>query len=119
MGTAEKAYDFSVRIAEIVRYLKADDREFPLSDRLLGCGVSAGLSVREGEWKAAAEWVRQTDYIIEMAVRGGYLTGRQGLPIREECAALLTALENMQEGTGRGKSKDDKKGENYYETAKK
>ena len=44
MDIAERAYDYSVRVAELVRYLKAEEKDFPLSDKLLDCAVSAGLS---------------------------------------------------------------------------
>lgn len=106
MGIQESAYDLSVRIAEIVRYLKEEGGEFPLGDKLLDCGVKAGLSAREGDVKAAADYVRQADYILEMAVKSGYLSERQSLPIRTECAGLLAALEEaerlQQQGTGMG-----------------
>lgn len=93
MGIQESAYDLSVRIAEIVRYLKEEGGEFPLGDKLLDCGVRAGISARKGDLKAAADYVRQADYILEMAVRSGYLSERQSLSIRSECAGLLAALE--------------------------
>lgn len=93
MDIQESAYDLSVRIAEIVRYLKEDVGEFPLSDKLLDCGVKAGLSAREGGLKATADYVRQADYILEMAVKSGYLSERQSLPIRTECADLLAELD--------------------------
>ena len=93
MSFQERAYDFSVRIAEIVRYLKEEGGEFPLGDKLLDCGVRAGISTREGNLKAAADYVRQAEYILEMSVKSGYLSERQGLPILAECADLLTALE--------------------------
>ncbi|EEG52779.1 hypothetical protein [Enterocloster asparagiformis] len=106
MGIQESAYDLSVRIAEAVRYLKEEVGEFPLSDKLLDCGVRAGISAREGGFKSAADYVRQADYILEMAAKSGYLSERQSQPIRAECAALLAALEEaerlQQQETGMG-----------------
>lgn len=93
MGIQESAYDLSLRIAEIVRYLKEEGGEFPLGDKLLDCGVRAGISTREEKLKAAADYVQQADYILEMAVKSGYLSERQSLPIRSDCASLLTALD--------------------------
>lgn len=92
MGIQESAYDLSVRIAEAVRYLKEDGMGFPLGDKLLDCGVRAGISTREGDLKAASDYVKQADYILEMAVKSGYLSERQSQPIRADCAELLTAL---------------------------
>lgn len=92
MEIQESAYDLSVRIAEAVRYLKEVGREFPLGEKLLDCGVKAGISTREGDLISAADYVRQADYILEMAVKSGYLSERQSLPIRGKCAGLLTAL---------------------------
>ncbi len=93
MDIQESAYDLSVRIAEAVRYLKEKAEGFPLGGKLLDCGVRAGISAREGDLKAALDYVRQADYILEMAVKSGYLSERQSQPIRADCAGLLTALE--------------------------
>ncbi|BDF48768.1 hypothetical protein [Eisenbergiella sp.] len=72
--------------------MEGGGRGFPLGDKRPGCGVKAGISVREGGLKAAAGHVKQADYILEMAVKSGYLTERQSLPVRAECGELLTAL---------------------------
>lgn len=101
--------DFSIHIAELVKFLREDKEGFPLTDRLLACGTRAGFGCREaqdGFAKAktlgeAREQVREADYIIEMAARAGYLTERQSLPIREECAALLAALKETSNLTRR------------------
>lgn len=93
MDIAERAYDYSVRVAELVRYLKAEGKDFPLSDKLLDCAVSAGLSTRTPDRKAAADSVREADYLIEMAAKAGYLTQRQAAHIREDGKALLSILE--------------------------
>lgn len=92
MDMMECAYDYSVRVAELVRYLKEDGRDFPLSDKLLDCAVAAGLAARKKERKAAADCVEQSDYMIEMAAKGGYLTERQAAPIREESRKLILML---------------------------
>ena len=44
MAIEDRMYDFSVRIAEIVRYLKENDSGFPLCDKLLDC-VSVPVSL--------------------------------------------------------------------------
>ncbi len=92
MEISERAYDFSERVAELVRYLKAERKEFPLTGKLLDCGVGAGLAAREGKHRSAAEHIKAADYIIEMAARAGYLREAQAKPIRSEAKLLLDAL---------------------------
>ena len=88
----DKGLDFSVRIGELVRYLRENGQGFPLCDRLLFCGVNTGLYIRRGKTKEAAELIGEADYIIEMAVVAGYLTQRQDVHIRSDCENLLKAL---------------------------
>lgn len=94
MDIEDIVYNFSVRLVEIVRYFKEEGGGFPLCDMLLDCGVRAGISVRTGNCEAAMEYVWQADYILEMAVKSGYLIERQGLPVRTECRTLLETLAN-------------------------
>ena len=98
MDIEDIVYNFSVRLVEIVRYFKEDGGGFPLCDKLLDCGVRAGISARAGSHEEAADYVRQADYILEMAVKSGYLTERQGLPLRTECRKLLAALTSQETG---------------------
>jgi four helix bundle protein len=96
----EKGFDFSIRIAELVQYLRADQRGFPLCEQLLVCAVETGLVCRasaEGKhWekkaKQAAVFVMEADYIIEMAQVAGYLTQEQCVHIRADCKNLLKLL---------------------------
>ncbi len=92
MEISERAYDFSVRVAELVRYLKEERKEFPLTGKLLDCGINAGLAVRAGKHKAAAESVTQVDYLLEMAARSGYLTEVQTRELRADAKKLLDEL---------------------------
>ncbi len=93
MTLVQRAYDFSVRVAECVKFLKEDERHFSLSDKLLDCGLSAGLAVRNGKRKEAAAFVEQADYILEMAARSGYLTETQTRGIRADAKKLLDELQ--------------------------
>ena len=92
MDIPEHAYDFSVRVAELVRYLREGEARFPLDERLLYCGVMAGLATRQKNKAKAAECVEEADYIIEMAGKSGYLTNRQAGPIRSAAKNLLDEL---------------------------
>ncbi len=92
MTTEERAYDFSVRMAECVRFLKEDSKNFPLCGKLLECGLDAGLAVRGGRTNEAAEIIIQADYILEMAARSGYMTEAQTAHLRADAQKLLNEL---------------------------
>ena len=94
-----KELEFSMRIGEIVRYFRESGQGFPLCDRLLTCGVNAGLDIRSGKTREAAEHIREADYIIEMAVVAGYLTSHQDKHIRAECESLLKMLNGSENKT--------------------
>lgn len=102
----EKAFDFSIRIAELVSFLREDCKGFPLCERLLACGIETGLVCRTWEegrhWekkaKQAADLVIEADYIIEMAQVAGYLTRAQCIHIRAGCENLIRLLEDGRAG---------------------
>ncbi len=102
----EKGFDFSIRIAELVQFLRTDQRGFPLCERLLGCGVETGLACRasaEGRQqgkkaKQAAALVMEADYIIEIAQVAGYLTQEQCVYIRADCKNLIRLLAEGETG---------------------
>lgn len=113
----EKGFDFSIRIAELVQFLRTDQRRFPLCERLLDCGVQTGLACRAwleggrqrgGKAKQAAALVVEADYIIEMAQVAGYLTQEQCVYIRADCNNLIRLLA---EGGIREEPSEDQMGE--------
>ena len=78
-----------------MQFLRTDKLGFPLCDRLLTCGVGAGLACRKAaveERRQAADFVTEADYIIEMARVAGYLTAEQCIHIREDCKTLTALL---------------------------
>ena len=97
----EKGFDFSIRIAELVQFLREDRKGFPLCERLLVCAVETGLACqtlmevgknRGKKAKQTASFVKEADYIIEMARVAGYLTPEQCFHIRADCGNLLRML---------------------------
>lgn len=98
MSIAKKGFDFSIHIAELVKYLRDDNLNFPLCDRLLYCGVQTGLACRElesggksqipGSAALAVTYAAEADYIIEMAAAAGYLTKQQSVLIRADCESI-------------------------------
>ena len=96
MTLMEKGFDYSVRIAELVRFLREEGGGFPLDEKLLTCGVEVGLACRVPEKQGArraADCLREADYLIEMAAKAGYLSEQQTVHIREDGRRLLKMLE--------------------------
>jgi len=87
-----QGFDFFIRVTELVKYLRENDRGFPLAEQLLTCGIHAGLALRNGKRQEAAELVAQVDYMLEMAVVAGYLTPQQSVHIRADCENLRSVL---------------------------
>lgn len=95
MELNKQAQDYAIRVAELVKFLREDDKGFPLANELLSCGIQAGLSLREPcaeVTEQAAEALKKADYLLEMAVNAGYLTERQSFHIRKDGRALLDEL---------------------------
>lgn len=85
--------DYSIRITELVRYLREAGKDFPLCDELLHCGVEAGVLLREPpDWERALGLLGRADYILEMAAVAGYLTPRQTARIRSDGQHLMELI---------------------------
>ena len=106
------AFDYSIRIAELVKWMRETGNSFPLTDRLLVCGTEIGLACRELENEegtgfmetvnSALSRLREADYITQIAVTGGYLTKMQSVHIRKdgnEIAKVLDVIKNREEKT--------------------
>ena len=106
MTLEERVFEFSIRTAELTKYLREDVKGFPLCDRLLFCGVTAGLNIRSGRKREAAKLIAEAEYIIEMAVVAGYMTQIQSVHIRADCVELFTVLN---EGHTENESEENKK----------
>ena len=92
-------FDFSIRVSELVKYLKSSGKDFPLSERLLVCGINIGLACRrvggnpdKDSVNAATELLAEADYIMEIAVVGGYLTKQQGVHVRMNAIEIIKML---------------------------
>ena len=95
MELNKQAQDYAIRMAELVKFLREDDKGFPLADELLSCGVEAGMALREpktGGFRRTIEALKKADYLLEMAVSAGYLSEQQSIHIRDEGRALLDAV---------------------------
>lgn len=99
MNITQSAFDYSIRIAELVRHLHSDDKSFPLCDTLLTCGVDVGFYLHEPSNPDKAVYsLNKADYIIQMAVTAGYLTERQTVRIRGNGRELMKMISENKEG---------------------
>jgi hypothetical protein len=93
MDLVKAAFDYSIRVAELVKHLRSDGKGFPLSDDLLKCGVDAGMFLRDPPSPdKAVECLDKADYLIGMAVAAGYLTERQAVRIRGSGQELIRMI---------------------------
>ena len=102
MDRSNDAFDFAIRVAELVRYLREKPDRFPLAAEMLAAGVRAGMAARDlddlaeaaqaSRAREAAAAVDEVRYYLEMAVRSGYLTELEAAHVRTMGAALHAAL---------------------------
>ena len=106
----DAGFDYCIRTAELVKYLRETGKNFPLTERLLICGIETGLACKKlndeeiGEIKKAASCaisqLNEADFITEIAVAGGYLTQQQSTHIRndgKEITRMLRIIRDMEE----------------------
>lgn len=102
MNRSNDAFDFAIRVAELVRYLREKPERFPLAAEMLAAGVRAGMAARDLEdlasaaqasrTREAAAAIDEVRYYLEMAVRSGYLTELEAARVRQTGADLREAL---------------------------
>ena len=102
MNRSNDAFDFAIRVAELVRYLREKPERFPLAAEMLAAGVRAGMAARDLEDLAsaaqasrareAAAAIDEVRYYLEMAVRSGYRTELEAARVRQTGADLREAL---------------------------
>lgn len=99
MDLARASMDYSIRITELVKYLREEGKDFPLCDELLHCGVEAGMLLREPpDRPRAPALLKRADYLLEMAAVAGYLTPRQTSRIRADGQRLMELIREKEEG---------------------
>lgn len=99
----EKSFDFSIRLIELAKYLRDENKEFPLTERLLICGIGIGVDLRiasgcMGKEKTArmaqaVAYAAECEYLLELMVKTGYLAEQQSRFVLEECAEIIKLLE--------------------------
>ena len=102
MNRSNDAFDFAIRVAELVRYVREKPARFPLAAEMLAAGVRAGMAARDLEDLAdaaqasrareASAAIDEVRYYLEMAVRSGYLTELEAARVRQMGTDLREAL---------------------------
>lgn len=102
MNRSNDAFDFAIRVAELVRYLREKPERFPLAAEMLAAGVRAGMAARDLEDLAdaaqasrareASAAIDEVRYYLEMAVRSGYLTELEAARVSQMGTDLREAL---------------------------
>lgn len=96
-----KGFDFSIRIIEIANYLAEEKKQFPLVSHMLECGTGIGFCLRVsiGFDKKLHESLEQayrlsleTEYLLELLVKTGFINVIQSKPILVDCRFLKAEI---------------------------
>ena len=104
--SAEKSFEFAVRIVNVYKYLTGEHKEYILSKQLLRSGTSIGANVAEaqrGQSKAdfvakmsvALKEANETGYWLKLLYRTDYLNEKQYSSLsadNQELISILTAV---------------------------
>ena len=99
----EKSLDFALRIVDLSKKLKCQDKEFALADQVLRSGTAIGALVREAEYaesgtdfihklSIALKEANETDYWLELIYRGGWLNLKEKEFLQSENTSLIKLL---------------------------
>lgn len=92
-----KAFDFGIRIIELVNYLDEEKKPFPLTVRLLECGTGIGVYLRisnnffkglKENCMQAYKLALETEYLLELMVKTGFINENQSKPILTDCRLI-------------------------------
>ena len=103
-----KAFDFSIRIVKLYKFLFDKHKEFVISKQLLRCGASIGANVNEAiaaqskadfasKMSIAAKEAREANYWIKLLIATDYLNKKEKYVISlqndiEEIIKILTSI---------------------------
>jgi len=101
----QNSFDFSIRLIELVKYLKDEGREFPLSERLLICGNGIGVNLciakmsalkeRTAKSEQALAFAVECEHLLKLMAKTGYMTEQQSVPLREDCSHLINMIDGV------------------------
>ena len=99
----EKSFAFSVRIVNLYKYLKSEEKEYVLAKQLLRSGTSIGANVSEaqrGQSKAdfaakmciALKEANETEYWLRLLHATGFLSRTQFESMNADVSELISLL---------------------------
>lgn len=99
----EKAFDFSIRIVNLYKYLTTEKREYILSKQVLRSGTSIGANIKEAlqaqskkdflsKMNIALKEASETEYWLELLTETNYIDKEQSISILNDCKELNKML---------------------------
>ena len=99
-----KTFDFGIRIVELASYLEEEKKRFPLIVRLLECGTGIGINLRIAKetvknqienYKLAYKQSLETEYMLELLVKTGFINEKQSIPILKDCRLIRDEIRRL------------------------
>ncbi|MCK8817999.1 four helix bundle protein [Natroniella sulfidigena] len=99
----QKAFDFSVEIVDLYKYLVKNKKEYVLSKQLLRSGTSIAGNIKEGIYgqsksdfisklSIALKEASETEYWIELLVETDYLQQEKGRDLTSDVVEIIKIL---------------------------
>ena len=101
---SDKAFDFNIRVMELVKYLEEEQRPFPMANRLLECAEGMCVCLRTACHlpKNASELGMQAfrlaldaECLLELMVKTGFMNDLQSVPILTDCRYLKEGIKSI------------------------
>ena len=101
--SAEKSFDFAVRIVNLHKYLTQEQKEYVMSKQLLRCGTSIGANISEAQrgqsmadfaakMNIALKEANEAEYWLRLLYRTEYLSKSQFESMYADVQELLGIL---------------------------
>ena len=100
---AIKSYAFAIRIVKLYKLLSVEKKEYVLSKQMLRSGTAIGALVKEAEhaqskadflnkMNVALKEASETEYWLMLMKDTGYLSEKEFLSMKNDCAEILKLL---------------------------
>ena len=99
----KKSRDFAIRIINLYKYIKAEKKEFTVTNQILRCGTSIGANIAESECAIskkdflskiyiAQKECNETIYWLDILHETDYLSDKEYISLQEDCIELMKML---------------------------
>ena len=100
---ADKSFEFAVRIVNLAKYLRIEEKEYVLSKQLLRSGTSIGANIREAKYahsrpdfiaklQIALKECYETEYWIEIAQKASIISDDVAKTVLHDCGSIRRIL---------------------------